>query len=762
MDKKADPILIDKLSAELGIGKLTARLLVSRGISDKAGAEAFLYPKTSDLTPPYKFGGIPEAVELIKKHSDGGRILIFGDYDCDGIGAAAMLNLAFRKRGVDSEVYIPTRVEDGYGLSMGALERAFDRYRPTLLLTVDCGIGSVEEIAYARSLGIDTVVTDHHEPPDVLPDTVLIDPKLDDSLPELCGAGVAFTLLRALYGDEAASEYLDIAAVSTIADLVPLVGDNRVIAANGLKRLRSHDRRAGLKALLNVSGHREGSPVTASDVAFRLAPRLNASGRLSSAYKSFRLLTEDDPQALYAIARELEEENRRRQELCNATIAEARKMLLDYDLAHRRIIVLYGENWEAGVVGIAAAKIAEDFGRPTVLFVKKDDVYKGSCRSVRGVNIHDVLSAAGSALIQYGGHAMAAGLSLYPEDMDRFTSVADAYIKATYPDSLFVPEHTADADIDPNDVTEELVNELELLEPCGMGNPRPVFRSTVGALPFERIKNLKHIKSRFGMNAEMVAFNELKSLDILRSGMEKEIYYTLEKEVFRAKEYVRALFKGVELKRIAPSAEMVFAAYAEKFVPAPEPERADGNDSGYDSSFGRLLIAFSPDTFFRLLEENPGYKGFLIDTGGYDPYNAVLLSPSMNAYFGYYSVIEVYDSPPENYIRYLKKRYGAEVIAHTSGRLKLPTGRIDLGRDALAKVFNYVKTFFDGKQIPSDEDIYYTVCMHGYDGDYYSFVTAWYVLREIGVIDSVSGIMTLSKDKKSLGSSEILKTAGGN
>ena len=294
----------------LGISERFLRLLRSRGLSD-AEIPDFLHPSLDKLSSPFDIHGMREAADRVRLAVERGeKILIFGDYDCDGIGASAMLYLAFKSHGTDIDVYIPTRLEDGYGLSVGALKRAFDKYSPTLLMTVDCGIGSVEEIAYAKSLGIDTIVTDHHQPPDKLPDTVIINPKLDDELPELCGAGVAFTLIRALFGDEAAKEYIDICAVSTIADLVPLTGDNRIIASYGLKRLRSHDKRAGFKALLHTAGHKDGAPVTASDVAFRLAPRLNASGRLSDAYKSFRILTEDDPAEVDRLTAELEEENR--------------------------------------------------------------------------------------------------------------------------------------------------------------------------------------------------------------------------------------------------------------------------------------------------------------------------------------------------------------------------------------------------------------------------------------------------------------------
>lgn len=757
-DNVVDENLISELSKATGVGTLVTRMCWQRGYRDKESIVAFLHPDINRLTPPERFDGMRKAAELIKKHTEGGKILIFGDYDCDGIGAAAMLYLALKEHGAVAEVYIPTRVEDGYGLSVKALERATANFSPTLLITVDCGIGSSEEIAFAVSKGLDTIVTDHHEPSDKLPDGIVIDPKLDKSLPELCGAGVAFTLLRALYGDDYAMKFIDIAAMSTIADLVPLTGDNRIIASYGLEKLSSADKRQGIKILLEVSGHK-GTTVNASDVAFKLAPRLNASGRLSSAFKSFRLLTESNVKLLYELARDLEEENRRRQQLCNETFADAEAMLREYDLTHKRIIVLHNSKWEAGVVGIAAAKIAEEFRRPTVLFVDKDECYKGSCRSIAGINIHEVLAAASDKLIQFGGHQMAAGLSIRPENLEAFTATADAYIKSVYGEELFLPLYPFDSELTPEELTPELVKEVDLLEPCGMGNPKPRFKIPFKALPFNRIKGLPHIKARISDKAEIVAFNEIDKIRLLRANMPKEIFFTLEIDNFRGKDSVRALYKGFRITLVNPSDEMAFAAYAEKFLPFPVPKRLPGVDSGYDEAFGKVLLCFSKETFKKLVSEHPAYRQIIFEPDIPNPYNSVLMSPSPDADLSYYSVIELYDSPPKGYVEYLKNRFSAEVI-EVNNNGKFSKGKIDLDRNALVKLFSYIKAVFDGKPVEGTEDIYFKICMKGYDKDFYSFVTAWYVLNEIGVVyvDS-EGKIAFSKEKKDLGSSGILKIA---
>ena len=283
MSENLSKNLILELSKKIGLNEVLTEILVKRGFSDEQKLIEFLEPKLSNLINPFELQGMQEAVDTLNRHINGGKILVFGDYDCDGIGASALLYLALKEHGANVNVFIPTRVEDGYGLSASSLTRAIDNFCPTLILTVDCGIGSVDEVELAKAKNVEIVVTDHHEPRDVLPNCTIVNPKIQVGAPELCGCGVAYMLVRALYGDKYAEQYLDICAISTIADLVPLIGDNRIIASEGLKRLSNDNQRVGIKALLKVASHKPFAPVTSSDIAFKLAPRLNASGRLSSA-----------------------------------------------------------------------------------------------------------------------------------------------------------------------------------------------------------------------------------------------------------------------------------------------------------------------------------------------------------------------------------------------------------------------------------------------------------------------------------------------
>lgn len=750
-------ILIADIAARTGLPNILAELVVARGYDTVEKAKAFLEPLPSGLSSPYTLKGTEEAVKLIRRHCESGKILVFGDYDCDGIGASAILGTALKEHGADVEVFIPTRTEDGYGLSEYALRRAYERYKPTLLITVDCGIGSVEEIELAHELGMETVVTDHHEPMEVLPNSVIINPKTQTDAEELCGAGVAFMLVRALFGDEYAMNFIDICAVSTIADLVPLTGDNRIIAACGLRALSSGKVRYGLQALLEISGHRRGYPVKSGDVAFKLAPRLNASGRLSTAEKSYRLLTATDRKEIDMLAAELDRENRERQELCNKTINEARQMLLEYDLTHNRIIVLHSGNWEGGVVGIAAAKIAEEFRRPTVLFVTQNDVLKGSCRSVKGVNIYEVLNAAKDAVIQFGGHTMAAGLSIRPEDLERFTATANAYIRATYEDTYFLPSHEYDAELAVSDLTMTFADKLELLEPFGMGNPRPVFKTDFRRMLFERIKSHAHIKSKLNSVADLIAFNELGNREILNSPMLKSVFYTVDKEEYRGRETLRCVYRGMSLTEAVPPDDEIIARAAEAFLPKREKKAVKSAYCGYDETFGRLLIAFTPETFSTLRREHPNY---LVATGQLatdNPYNTVLLAPDVNNYYGYYSVIEVYDSPPAAFVNDLNAEYSAEITVHNNPP-KYNTDAVSLDRDKLLGLFSFVKAYAKDKRYGGIYDLYFTVSEKGYTAPFTAFETGIYILMEIGVIyiDN-DGFLRISAVKKDLSESGILK-----
>ncbi len=749
---------ISKLSEQIGLNYVLTELLYKRGLKDASSIKEFLEPQLSNLYNAWDLFGMNDAVALIKKHGKDGRILIFGDYDCDGIGAVATLYLSLIEHDIESTIFIPTRIEDGYGLSESSLLRAIESSKPTLIITVDCGIGSVEEVELAKRMGVDIIITDHHEPREVLPNCIIVNPKIQDNAPELCGCGVAFMLVSALFGNAYAERFLDICAVSTIADLVPLVGSNRIIAHAGLKKLSHGPLRTGIKALLKVSGHKTGTSVSSGDIAFKLAPRLNASGRLSNAEKSLKLLISNDEKECAILADELEAENKKRQELCLETINDARKLLLDYDLVNNRIIVLESDSWEGGVIGIAAAKIAEEFQRPTILFARKEDTFKGSCRSIQGINIHEVLSNAEDAIIQFGGHQMAAGLSIEPQKMDYFITLCNNYIKDNFDDELFRLQYHSDANIDLNDVTLQFVNQLKKLEPFGMGNPRPTFSSTVKAMPFERIKRLNHVKCKVNAQCEIVAFNEFDKIETLRSGMTKTIYYNPDKESFMGRESVRCTYKNMVINEIIPSDNEILISVAERYAlrKVNDAKKVEHKRNKSDKLFGKLLITWSKDNYVKLINKFPSYARALNRLTSINPYNTILLAPRDTRYFDYYSEIEVYDAPPTTYVEALKNSFSAEVRSYDNPlnvnlNVKLPS------RDTLIKTYNAIYHLYKDKDVESVEDMFYKCSVYGYQYDYMEFIIGFNVLKELEIIYIINDKIKFSSEKKDLGTSKILK-----
>ena len=450
-------------------------LLIQRGISSAEEAERFLNPSAAQLHDPMLLSAMPEAVARIRAALEGGeKICVYGDYDVDGVSASSLLSDYLRSCGAEVEVYLPSRHTEGYGLNAEAIQGI--ALQATLMITVDCGVTSVELIELAKSLGLDCIVTDHHQPAAQLPDCPVINPLLNSyPFPALCGAGVAFKLVQALGGAEAAMQYVDIAALATVADVVPLTDENRVIVKLGLDRINSAPR-PGIRALLDVSGLSD-KKIGAGNVAFQLAPRLNAGGRIGSAKRSYDLLLSPTESVARPIAEELEEENRYRKDVEQQILSEAESQLKDFDFPSHRILVLSGKDWNSGVIGLAASRFVEKYHYPTILLAESDGVMTGSCRSIPGVDIHAALTATSGHLIRYGGHKQAAGLTLSAENLDAFRTDIDAWLAENIPPACYVPDQDYDMEVHFDELSNGFVAALEALQPTGFGNPAPVLRA---------------------------------------------------------------------------------------------------------------------------------------------------------------------------------------------------------------------------------------------------------------------------------------------
>jgi single-stranded-DNA-specific exonuclease len=472
--------LAGALNAPLALGEA----LVNRGISSLEAARRFLDPSLDDLHDPSRLLDLDLATaRILKAIESGERILVHGDYDVDGITSTFLLYTVLADLGAKVEYRIPHRTRDGYGLSLEAIDEAHRR-QCTLVVTVDCGITAVEPVARAKALGIDTVITDHHEPAATLPDAVaLVNPHragCDYPFKPLAGVGVTFKVVEALLrgrgGLERARQHLDVVALGTIADVVPLVGENRVLARLGLDRLNRGER-LGLRALIDVAGL-AGKRITSGQVAFVLAPRINAAGRMGNPEQGVRLLLSRDGNEAQAIAASLEEDNQRRRQFDeNALIEAAAQVERDLGWPNCSSIMLWSDEWHPGVIGIVASRLVERFQRPTVLVALDGDRGRGSGRSLPGIDLNRLLTECGDLLEAYGGHAFAAGLTVrraqLPALRDRFEKLVRDRIT---PDDC-VPRLVIDGELRLGDCTLELAEWLERLSPHGLDNPEPLFRA---------------------------------------------------------------------------------------------------------------------------------------------------------------------------------------------------------------------------------------------------------------------------------------------
>jgi len=461
-----------RLSAPEG-PTLMDRLLRARGFETQEAVEEFLNPSRAQLGDPFKMPGMGEAVRrILAAKAEGRGVVVYGDYDVDGVTATALVTLFLAEFGVRTRRYIPSRHREGYGLNAEALRAIAEEGDHPLLITVDCGVTAVEEIALAKGLGLDPIVTDHHHLGEALPDCPVLNPLLGYPFPALCGAGVAFKLCQAL-DDSLAFQLIDLAALGTVADVVPLTGENRAITALGIARMND-DPRPGIAALMEVSGVKAGE-VTAGKIAFQLAPRLNAGGRVGDALRSLNLLTARTPEEAAPLAGELNTENNFRKALEGEILSGAAKQLEGFDFAARRAIILADEGWNIGVLGLAASRLVEKYNLPVVLLRRERGALHGSCRSIPGVDIHEALSAVGHLLTRFGGHSQAAGLSLPEENFPEFVRALDEVIARDANPECFVPAARYDMDLPLAQLDENFVRSLEKFEPTGFGNPAPVF-----------------------------------------------------------------------------------------------------------------------------------------------------------------------------------------------------------------------------------------------------------------------------------------------
>lgn len=562
--KEIDENEVEELVQSAGVSRTLAKVFVSRGMLDGGKIRKFMNPDIGSMFDPFLMDGMAAAADRILRAIAGPeKILVYGDYDVDGVAGTSILYNFLKSRGSDAHYFIPDRMEDGYGLTFSSVEKVKE-LNASLMITVDCGISSVDEVRSLQDSGIQVIVTDHHECRELLPDAIaVLNPnKSGCNYPfkELAGAGVALKLVQALCirlgcADEF-KKYIDLAALATIADMVPLQGENRVIASCGLKAMET-TRNIGLSALIKVAGFGD-KPMSSYSVAFGLAPRVNAAGRLGSADRSVGLFTTDDQVLAEALAKELDSENKSRQETEVEILEEAISFVRErLDPVRDRVLVISGEGWHHGVIGIVASKVLERYNRPCIVISVEDGIGKGSGRSIAGLNLFKALASCEDLLERFGGHEMAAGLTVREDRIDELRARLNKYAGNVLTEADLLPCVRVDAFIENTDITMDSARELAKMAPFGCGNAGPVFGYT--AICIGEIKTLsagKHLKLRLSshtpglsgrkLDIEAIGFNMGELADVYETGDVIDVIFSMEVNSWNGSERIQLNMKDIK------------------------------------------------------------------------------------------------------------------------------------------------------------------------------------------------------------------------
>ena len=540
---EADQKKVSPLQESLKINPILCQILVQRGIDDFEKAKTFFRPQITDFIDPWLMKDMDKAIDrILEAFGKGEKILVFGDYDVDGTTSVASVFQFIQKIYSDTDYYLPHRYREGYGVSKMGIDFAKENGF-ALIISLDCGIKSVELINYAKTIGIDFIVCDHHLPDQELPPAIAIlnakQTNCNYPYKELCGCGVGFKLMMALASelglpDESYLQYLDLVATAIAADIVPITGENRAMAFYGLKKVNENPC-AGIKALMQLAGVQKHMHI--SNLVFVIAPRVNAAGRMDDARKAVQLFIEKEEGKALAFAEMLHSDNLDRREADSSITEEALAMLeSNPEFLNRKTTVVFQENWHKGVVGIVASRLIETYYRPTIVLTRSGDYIAGSARSVTGFNLYEAIYACREHLLGYGGHFAAAGMTLLPENVNAFSQAFEKEVSRTITDDLLIPEIIIDAEIRFSDITPSLFSILTQMEPFGPENMRPVFIARkVYDTGFSKIVKDQHIRFVLKQNnitLTGIGFKMANKFTLLQKNQPLDVVFTIDENVW--------------------------------------------------------------------------------------------------------------------------------------------------------------------------------------------------------------------------------------
>ena len=755
LDDSVNQEFVNKMSNYFNLDPRLVHLLYSRGIDTKEKLNKFLNPNLTDFYDPFLFEDMYKVVNLIEEHiAKNSKILVFGDYDVDGISASAILIKYFTSIGAKINNFMPNRYEDGYGLTVATIDKIFDENKPDLIITVDCGITGVNEVEYIKSKGVDIIVTDHHERGEVLPDCLIVNPKVSETYPfkALCGAGVAFKLVQALAGLTTASEYLPICAIATIADIVELLDENRTIVSLGLKNIKKLP--SGVLKLMHECGLNENN-CKASDIAFKLAPKINASGRMGSAETSLELYLEENQNNIKKLCNKILEFNNQRQMLCDKVYNDVKTELKSSNIFRISAIVMSSPEWDSGILGIVSARIAEEYHRPTFLFSQVEDELTGSCRSVNGVNVHTLLSNMSHLLTKFGGHPMAAGLTLKVEKFDDFVRLTNEYVAENLNKADFLPTKAYDFALEESEITLKLVEDIDRLEPCGHMNARPIFNfklknANVSSLP----KHPQHLVLTYP-NFSLLAFNSSDKYFVVSGNTSCNLLADLNIDIYRNVKKISGIVKSIDYEDIyrPQDNEILQAEYVRQIV-YPLDGTYSFNNYNRDqlirllvdmekTIYGTLIVANDYNTYINfkaIYDSNNIIKNRVMNINDETGLNTIVLAPSNFDCFNTFSRI-IFLDPVLNmgYLSALQKATKSTIYLPNNQDLRFSIlNNINLSRNEFGKYFRLIQFAHENKVTG-----YYTYNMfknilfklkEKTNYSYLQFFVCLQVFKELGIV----------------------------
>lgn len=769
-NKDADQV--QYFANKFNLSERIADLILSRGINTEDQFEEYLHPRT--LHDPMLLKGMKELVDRVKLAKElKDRVLIFGDYDVDGVSATAIMLKTLKQFGIEANYYLPNRYIDGYGLTKKVIDKIADLFMPNLIITVDCGISCYDEIEYAKNIGIDVVVTDHHEIPDIIPKTIVVNAKLQDQkypFRELCGTGVAFKFAQALLGDKKAEAFLPIAAIATIVDIVPLKDENRTIVTKGLKLCDKY-LPIGLKMMFKENEISLLNP-SATEISFKIGPKLNASGRMGDAGDSLKIYFETDPVKIRKDLVKIKNHNIKRQELCNRIYEDSEKQLENFDFSKLRVIALKSDHWDKGVLGIVCSRLVEKYHLPTFLFAEEGGYLYGSGRSIVDINIHQLLSSLQDILETYGGHSMAAGLTLKKENFQLFVQKINDFTINNVSDEVFIPIKYYDQEISEGEIDDDFIKQLSLLEPYGCENPKPKFKISATNIEIEPMKKFpQHANIKIG-NLKLTYFNFVNSYNKIIFSRQKSFIFEFQP---RSQRGIVDAFDGgsfiiedayIKLNTIEINQLVIDGRSGAKFMLYPKEELLSFVGATTTTVFGTCFVTYSCFDYVQF-SKNYSTKNiyqFSIYSDSEVGYNSLLLSPKGINWAKNFSKI-IFLSPvlDTKFISALNKISNAQIFIPIEKKPDLEKfSGIDLARNTFGKIFKAISSK-ESKSIYNVFDLYDScITSIGNQISFSTFYSALLVFNQLKLINikenAVLEIKVNKNIKSELTNSKIYKS----